>query len=834
MLAAPVILCQERCRLDSLRAVVVNSGNANAATGRRGVDDAARMQGAAAMAVGLDPEVVAVASTGVIGVPLPADPIIKGILAARGDLAPDGDERFGDAIRTTDLFPKRATVDVTLPSGTVRITAQAKGAGMISPNFATMLCFVQTDAALAPETADLLLGVCVKRSFDRISVDGQLSTNDTAILMASGASGVRIEPESEDEVRFGEALDAVLRRLARADRARRRGREARRARRGQRRPRADRRRPPRARWPTRRSSRRRCTAAIPTGAASPRRSAARSPAPRRCRSTSGSRTSTSARGGAALPFDLPALAGGGLRRGGRVHGRPARRGRRDRGLLLRPLARLRDDQRGVHDMRDVGTLLEALPYIREFHGKTVVIKYGGAAMTDPDLREEFARDVVLLKYVGLNPIVVHGGGPDITPTWSGSDMPVEFVGGLRVSDADTVEIAKMVLVGKVNKDIVLRINRHGQPAVGLCGDDGLLFRVAKTGGPEGEDIGYVGRIERVDVGVIEHIAADYIPVIASVGADREGSSHNVNADEAAGAVARALGAYKVMFLTDVAGWLRDAGDPESVISECAADEVEAALDGVAGGMRPKLRRLPRRDPRRRHLRAHHRRPRAALPAARAVHRRGDRHEGAAGAVSGALIPNYARYDVEFERGEGVRLWDADGPRVPRLPVRDRGLQHRPLPSARRRRGAGAGGAAAARLEPLLHGADGAARRAAGGVARWAARSTSANSGAEANEAALKLARKRRPGGRFVVLHGGFHGRTFGALSATPQETKQAPFAPLVPGFDAVLPAAAAGAVDGQTGGRGARADPGRVGRAPAATRSSWPGSAPRATSTARC
>jgi glutamate N-acetyltransferase/amino-acid N-acetyltransferase len=214
VLAAPVILCQERCRLDALRGVVANSGNANAATGRRGIDDAARMQGAAAMAVGLDPAQVAVASTGVIGVPLPADPITKGILAARGELGPDGAEAFGEAIRTTDLFPKRAEVDVTLPSGTVRITAQAKGAGMISPSFATMLCFVQTDAALEPETADLLLGVCVKRSFDRISVDGQLSTNDTAILMASGASGVRIEPESEDELRFGEALDAVLRRLA--------------------------------------------------------------------------------------------------------------------------------------------------------------------------------------------------------------------------------------------------------------------------------------------------------------------------------------------------------------------------------------------------------------------------------------------------------------------------------------------------------------------------------------------------------------------------------------------------------------------------------------------
>jgi acetylglutamate kinase len=193
-------------------------------------------------------------------------------------------------------------------------------------------------------------------------------------------------------------------------------------------------------------------------------------------------------------------------------------------------------------MRDVGTLLEALPYIREFHGKTVVIKYGGAAMSDPALREEFARDVVLLKYVGLNPIVVHGGGPDITAYMNRLNMPVEFVGGLRVSDADTVEIAKMVLVGKVNKDIVGRINRHGQPAVGLSGDDGQLLRVSTMAGPGGEDIGFVGKIERVDIGVIRHIAADYIPVVASVGNDRAGRSHNINADEAAGAIARALGA----------------------------------------------------------------------------------------------------------------------------------------------------------------------------------------------------------------------------------------------------------------------------------------------------
>lgn len=238
--------------------------------------------------------------------------------------------------------------------------------------------------------------------------------------------------------------------------------------------------------------------------------------------------------------------------------------------------------------RDVATLLEALPYIREFHGKTIVIKYGGAAMTDPALREEFARDVVLLKYVGLNPIVVHGGGPDITAYMERLDLPVEFVGGLRVSDAETVEVAKMVLVGKVNKDIVLRINRHGQPAVGLCGDDGLLFRAARQTAPGGEDIGFVGRIEKVDTDVLTHIAQDYVPVVASVGADREGNSYNINADEAAGAVARALGAYKVVFLTDVAGWLRDPQDPTSVISEAGADEVEAALERIEGGMRPKL------------------------------------------------------------------------------------------------------------------------------------------------------------------------------------------------------------------------------------------------------
>jgi acetylglutamate kinase len=239
-------------------------------------------------------------------------------------------------------------------------------------------------------------------------------------------------------------------------------------------------------------------------------------------------------------------------------------------------------------MRDVATLLEALPYIREFHGRTVVIKYGGAAMVDPVLKEDFARDVVLLKYVGMNPVVVHGGGPEISSYMERLDLPVEFVDGLRVSDEATVEVAKMVLVGKLNKDIVLLINRHGQPAVGLSGDDGLLFKAVRQSAPSGQDIGFVGRIERVDVNVLTHVAQDYIPVVASVAADDEGNSYNINADEAAGAVARALKAYKVMFLTDVDGWLRDPADPGSLVSEADVAEVCSALATVAGGMRPKL------------------------------------------------------------------------------------------------------------------------------------------------------------------------------------------------------------------------------------------------------
>jgi glutamate N-acetyltransferase/amino-acid N-acetyltransferase len=212
--AAPVSLTREHSELGAIRAVVVNAGNANAATGRAGFENAAKMQGAAAMVSGVPESRIAVCSTGVIGVPLPMDEVNRGILGCAHALSSGGGESFARAIRTTDAVDKQVCVDASLPSGTVTVAAQCKGAGMISPNFATLLCFVQTDAAMSAQTCALLLGTCVKRSFQRVSVDGQLSTNDTVLLQASGASGVTVEPETEDELRLGEAIDAVMRELA--------------------------------------------------------------------------------------------------------------------------------------------------------------------------------------------------------------------------------------------------------------------------------------------------------------------------------------------------------------------------------------------------------------------------------------------------------------------------------------------------------------------------------------------------------------------------------------------------------------------------------------------
>jgi len=242
----------------------------------------------------------------------------------------------------------------------------------------------------------------------------------------------------------------------------------------------------------------------------------------------------------------------------------------------------------------VETLLESLPYIRMFSGSTMVIKYGGAAMNSADLKDEFATDIALLRYVGIKPIIVHGGGAEVSRWMGRLELPVKFVDGLRVTDMATMEVAKMVLVGKVNKEIVSLINSKGAPAVGLCGDDGRLIhaRPLLKRGPDGAplDLGLVGEVAHINTSLLALLEADYVPVVASVGVGPNGEPYNINADTVAGAIAAALQAEKAIFLTDVGGILADVDDETSVISECTAVEVMALMDSatISKGMIPKL------------------------------------------------------------------------------------------------------------------------------------------------------------------------------------------------------------------------------------------------------
>ncbi len=239
-------------------------------------------------------------------------------------------------------------------------------------------------------------------------------------------------------------------------------------------------------------------------------------------------------------------------------------------------------------------LIEALPYIKEYYGKTVVVKFGGSAMENDELKETFASDIVLMRYVGMNPVIVHGGGPQVTQYMERLSLEVRFVDGHRVTDAATMEIAKMVLVGKVNKEIVSLINGHGTLAVGLSGEDGNLLKARRRihAGPGGEvDLGFVGEVEQVNPGILNNLVRDeFIPVVASIGVDGSGQSYNINADLVAGALAESLQADKLIYLTDVDGLYRDFEDKSSLIPELGVAEAEELLEmrGMSSGMLPKV------------------------------------------------------------------------------------------------------------------------------------------------------------------------------------------------------------------------------------------------------
>ena len=235
-------------------------------------------------------------------------------------------------------------------------------------------------------------------------------------------------------------------------------------------------------------------------------------------------------------------------------------------------------------------LIEALPYIKEFYGKTIVIKYGGSAMLNEDLKQALIQDIILLKLVGICPVIVHGGGPEINKMLKEVGKNPEFINGLRVTDEKTIEVTEMVLAGKVNKNIVSHIQDQGVDAVGICGKDGNILESEKIYA-DGNDIGFVGKIKKVNINLIDTlIKNDFIPVIAPIGTDKCGNTYNINADYAAVSIASAINAQKLVFLTDIEGVLRDINNKSSLISTLKLKEISALIkDGtITGGMIPKV------------------------------------------------------------------------------------------------------------------------------------------------------------------------------------------------------------------------------------------------------
>ena len=237
-------------------------------------------------------------------------------------------------------------------------------------------------------------------------------------------------------------------------------------------------------------------------------------------------------------------------------------------------------------------LVEALPYIQKFYGKTIVVKYGGNAIKSPELTKKILQDITILKYVGMNPIVVHGGGPEINHYSEKFGLETKWVNGLRVTDEDTMEVVQVALVGKVNKSIVSMLNSIGAKAIGLCGIDGSLIKVTKRPPVDGVDLGFVGEIKEINTALLNLLTNDeYIPVIAPIGVDEEGNSYNINADTVAGMVAGAVKAEKLMFLTDIEGIREVADDPSTLIPVIDIETIHEFIENgiISGGMIPKVK-----------------------------------------------------------------------------------------------------------------------------------------------------------------------------------------------------------------------------------------------------
>ena len=598
--AAPVVVSRLHLASSGGRAaaVVVSSGNANAATGERGIGDAERICALAADGLAVAPSDILLCQTGLIGIPLPMAPFEEGVhrlVSSRG-AGRDAGELAATAMMTTDTVRKEIVVE---GRGFV-VGGMAKGAAMLSPRMtlpdpfphATMLAVITTDALCSPEQLAAFLATAVDSTFNRITVDGCTSTNDTVFVLANGRSGTA--PELGELTASLESACGALAQMMVAD----------------------------AEGGTKVAKVTVRGAASDSDAHLAARKVAESslvkcslngedPYWGRVVSELGSAGVAFAldhveiayggtvvcSGGVEVAHDSDAVLADMKQRSIEIGVRP-RHGERDGfGADLRSRVRLhrREQDHFVNDGQAAGAmeigaaalsaegsgtalgsgsanaadqkaaiLVEALPYIRRFWGKVVVVKYGGNALwgSENDALASFAEDVVLMRSVGMLPVVVHGGGPQIGDLMARLGKVPEFRDGLRVTDAETLEIARMVLVGKVNREIVSAMNVHGPLAVGLSGEDANLL----TASPRQGDLGFVGDVKVVDPSIVERLLAQgLVPVVATVAADTKGQAYNINADSVAGALAVALGAEKLVFLTDTEGLRTDPQDPGSLL-----------------------------------------------------------------------------------------------------------------------------------------------------------------------------------------------------------------------------------------------------------------------------
>jgi acetylglutamate kinase len=609
--AAPVAYASGRLPTGSVRAIVANSGNANAMTGPVGAEDERAMAGAVASALGISAVDVLTASTGSIGPRLPVARIQAAApeLAAALGASPEAFTAAAEAIRTTDLTTKTATREIVLGGRPVVVAAIAKGSGMIHPQMATMLCFITTDASIAPPALQAALQNAVDDSFNTITVDGDMSTNDSVIALANGLAGAPlIEAPGADYARLGGALGEVCAELARMIAADGEG--------------ASKLLVVDVAGVPNRDMARDLARAVAGGSLVKSGVFGGDPSWGRILAALGARIGARNYavdpGGVSLRIQDTLVYG---QRGPVAFDREALNARmREKEIAVRldlgagPAAaralgcdltyeyvRINADYAGAMAAgpgvpaapaasppsaaagMDRRLVVEALSYIRKFAGRRAVIKYGGAAMVDPTLKRSFAEEVVLLSAAGLRPIVVHGGGHEITRTLERLGHKTEFADGQRVTSAADVGVVEMVLTGKINTELVGLLNSLGGTAVGLSGKDARLLAAHKMQPKPGKpDLGFVGEIEQVNAEILEMLLEkNYIPVISPVGMGADGTAYNINADVAAAEIAVAVKATKLLFLTDVAGVLDERGD---LISEISAGDLEAKLNGSGAGV----------------------------------------------------------------------------------------------------------------------------------------------------------------------------------------------------------------------------------------------------------